>query len=117
MSIFKIQTKDGRFAKPSSWCTSYTKDGKVWSKLHHLEAHLRERDIQTIKDYKKDGCEIVEYEMVEVARYPLDDILNSINDKKKNKEEIRALERQKRIEERERAELQRLAAKYTQYNL
>lgn len=40
MSIFKIECKDGLFVQPSNYI-HFTKNGKSWAKLHHLEAHLK----------------------------------------------------------------------------
>lgn len=109
--LYKIINKAGLFSNGGS-SPGFTKVGKAWSSLGHLEMHLQAMYHYGRDLYKKQECEIVEYIITEVARYTIEDSYTRINDRAA----ARKAEQDKRVEdyrrERELAELHRLQAKY-----
>lgn len=78
MTVFKIQNVLGKYSTGSSY-PRFTRLGKIWTKLSHVEAHLEllaeahsgdnREGADRVMDYYRD-CWIVEYEIEEKMRLP-----------------------------------------------
>ena len=72
--IFKITRADGMFSK-GGCCPSWSKDGKSWNNIGHVKSSVGTRDTGSGSGYPSDS-EVVVYELVEVDRYPLQDLID-----------------------------------------
>lgn len=110
MSIFKIKNQQGLFSTGGIF-PEWSKRGKVWKTLGNLKSHLTL--IANERNYKiYNGCNIVEFEMIEKSITPVDKIIEEqISLKRKENEKMQTnILNQKEKEEREL--LVKLKAKY-----
>lgn len=101
----------GQFSTGGAWPSKSSK-GKVWKMLHHLLSHIR---IVSKKDstwYSQ--CVVEEYEIsiTKVAEYPMKDMLDMAEAKKKERDALQQEAHRRYVEDRERKELARLKEKY-----
>lgn len=91
--IYKIQNKKtGEFATASSW----SKSGKFWNHISHVKRHINEHfGIEN----KYDQAELVVYEIVEVSRTPMNDLISEMVEDKKEKQKARESWAKKRMKE------------------
>ena len=114
---FKIRRKsDGLFSN-GGVSPSFTKSGKTWTNRGGLTQHLTIVDNRS--GYGKqgrvyDGCEVVEVEVtrLEVGTSSVQNYLNVLGEKKKEKQRKVEASSKRERERRERAELTRLKARY-----
>tara|TARA_R110000772_G_scaffold267971_3_gene393564 strand:+ start:7486 stop:7713 length:228 start_codon:yes stop_codon:yes gene_type:complete len=65
---YKIINQDGQFARIGEY-TQFSKQGKIWVGSAAVKLHMN----YSSKHKGYPNCEIVEYEMVEVRRFPAKD--------------------------------------------
>ena len=107
-TVYKIRRKSDGLFSTGGTSPTFTKKGKAWSGKGPLHLHLSQFNNGRVYE----GCEIVGFEYVEAGTR---DVQEAFNDLKKahEKKEAAYLERvQKDREERDRAQLRSLRAKY-----
>lgn len=70
MTFYKLRhKKTGLFYRPHAFSRKWSKDGKTWTKLRDLRLHFRIQ--QPHPSYDPKDVEVVEYTVVESAKYPI----------------------------------------------
>lgn len=109
--LYKIRRDDGLFSTGSS-NPKFNKKGKIWRRLRDLKCHL----VYFIYNSKKvniyQDCEIVELEMTEISKWPINLELNNMIRKREDVKKEFEEKYKKKIEQEEKIKLKELLKKY-----
>ena len=78
MLVYKIKHPSGKFSTGGSNPT-FTRDGKIWIKSHHLKSHLKVREdyknLESLETfYNKEKCVIVSYNLIQEEKIKLENL-------------------------------------------
>lgn len=63
-TVYKIRDKNGFFSKGGA-NPSFSKLGKVWTQINHLNNHFNQLDKKGADTYRRNKCEVVMYELIQ----------------------------------------------------
>jgi hypothetical protein len=90
--IYKIQNRNsGEFATANGW----SKNGKQWNHLGHVKLHLNGNFEFKSRNGKYQNADLVTYEIVEVSREPMHELMIKTYEEKKKKEYLRNISEKK----------------------
>ncbi len=80
MKVYKIQNKNGLFSTGGT-CPSFTKDGKMWTRLGSLKSHLtlyysKRNNLNYPKINAYVDCVVLEYELKAPSEINLESLVN-----------------------------------------
>ncbi len=86
MNTYMIQNRETKeySSGGSNWNIEFRKFGKCWRTLCHIKSHLsksNQTNYRTSTDILYNNCDLVEYELVEIDRTSISDIVSSIREK------------------------------------
>lgn len=122
MTIFVIENPSGMRSRGGNSPT-FDEWGKVWRKKGHITNHLIGIENSRASWRKPRAgdpeglyaeCEVVEYELVEKSRTPVQEYIDGYKDRRRKAAEAKEQAAQERREKAERAQLAKLKAKYEQ---
>ncbi|MFA5152342.1 MAG: hypothetical protein WC554_07285 [Clostridia bacterium] len=85
--MYKIQQKETGLFSSGGDTPQFTKNGKIWGMRSHVVLHLM--NLYRGLNYRCSNCEVVEYEMVEKSRMPIEVFAREAADRKAKLTEYR----------------------------